>query len=469
MANVQLLFLSHEADELGIKAIQALSEEAKFNIKILQNGQSFSDVSVDNKSKLGVAFFADPGEVRKHALRAASHRVEKVPAWAEGCSFSVALKKDNPKAVQSVARQLSMWEGMASLTEIAPWGQIPTGADNFELFREWVRRAFGVDPDELNIIYQPPKLSPAVLRKMRQLLNSFCFSPTLVSDIIRSVQNVGTELDIGYVAKTVKFFKEMVSGNKNFNIQLGAQTERFLTSVWKGYLGKPVELVIPVCPAWSHDEQGYTFKTVDENSTGVAYQMMIERLEQFIPFFQKLDIRVNITILVGDIEWFDVRKGDYKTLQEDITEYEFMRRISVQTGLIRADLQRRGLQQSEVQAFLEVFPRDEFLDRCAEERSKFEAMLKTSEWVQGTFDYIMEFEAPLYTKQCGIRVDPKNPHPQVKDAALDDIRLYLTFVGLIQEMYGEQNLCFFTQSDPFMGFYRSVPHVGWKVPRKGAF
>ena len=124
---------------------------------------------------------------------------------------------------------------------------------------------------------------------------------------------------------------------------------------------------------------------------------------------------------------------------------------------------------SNMGAFLKVFPRDEFLDRCAEERSKFEAMLKTSEWVQGMFDYIMEFEAPLYTKQCGIRVDPKNPHPQVKDAALDDIRLYLTFVGLIQEMYGEQNLCFFTQSDPFMGFYRSVPHVGWKVPRKGAF
>ena len=365
-----------------------------------------------------------PGPDVKGSSRLASHRITR-PGWAEGCQFVIAVhpggKSKPAKLVHAWTRMLDEFN-VHNLGRQAPWGFMPTGQDNFSLYEQWVR-SLGHDPTELGLEWRPKptlRLSKQEVRTWRRRLAALGLTKGMVESVIRSIQIFPADIPVPEerVFSLVKQLNILLI--QHFKVNEGKQVEQILGVFWRALAGETIQVVAPVCPAWTHDAEGYTFCGLEDGSRGVCYEMFSPGFNAFVQFCREADLAVQADVLVGDIEWFDI--GEYRGLS-DMTRERFMGQIQAQVELIRSDLALRGIPCT-VRGFLDAIPEDHYVETRAAKRAEYAGMLDRSGWIQRHFRYVAEVEAPLYAKQCGVPVDPDKLSPEVREALVDDVSHY---------------------------------------------
>lgn len=411
-----------------------------------------------------------PSLKRGGSSRLASHKIQG-PKWSAGCQFLIAL---HPRSKSPPSKLVTRWTGVLEefgnpgrLGRVAPWGCLPTDQDNFAAYVEWVRQV-GLDPDELGLKWSPKpqnRLSKQEVRTWRRQLTSGGLTKGLVESVIRSIQLFPADIPVSEkrVLRVVKQFKVLLA--THFKVNEGQQVEQILAVLWRALAGQPIQVVAPVCPAWTYNDQGYTFCGLEPGSRGVCYDMFTPGLSAFVQFCREAGLDFQADILVGDIEWFDI--DEYRSLQ-GMTRERFMGQVAEQVALIRADLEARCIRGT-VRGFLQAIPEDHYVTTRAAKRAEYVGMLGRSGWIQRHFTYVAQVEAPLYAKQCGVAVNPDHLSPEVREAVVDDVSHYLTFSHLLaREVHRGSNVLFLVQSDPFTVLYKDYAYMPWK-PRTGAF
>ncbi len=473
---MEIKFLADKNDKNACLAVAVLEELGQKTLVFEENP---AIVKVEPKSEETlVAIFTAPEAkmIRQgHASRTASHRaMEFAPLWASPCKMLIAVTDDfrdtNLKAMaREWVRVVSNLEKV-NLASEAPWGPKPVGEKRFNLYKSWIEKHLGQNPESLNLHHVPrpvPNFNDAQVKEIRKELLKARKDKSVIYEIVRTAQTSRNPVSVEKTALTgVKLLDLMAE--KRILIESDLQIQRFLNCLWRGVLGESLQLVIPLCPAWTYDENGYNFCGLEENSQGICYEMMSPELNYFLSFLKELNINPRLLIWVADIEWLDLEGGAYVAMQGSWPKEKFMAYIQKQCELVAQDLTSRGV-NAEVKPLLKLFPEDEYLREQTLQEKLYLSQLESFE-TRKHFSNILKIEAMLYKKQCGVSVvDPHNPHPRVKDALVKDIVTQLAPLALLTKSFAGSNYLFFLQNGPFAQLYQNVPYVLWRVSRKGAF
>ena len=288
----------------------------------------------------------------------------------------------------------------------------------------------------------------------------------LIYRIIKTAQNTSHSVSVENTILTGTRLIDLVT-EKRILIESDLQVERVLNCLWRDLLGENLKIIVPLCPAWTHDKDGYNFCGLEENSRGICYEMMSPELEYFVSFLQEFKVNPRLLVWVADIEWFDLESGAYTAMQGSWPKEKFMSYVEKQCELVTADLTLKGI-SAEVKPLLRIFPEEKYLREQAVQEKLYSISLESLE-TRKHFSNTLKMEAILYKKQCGVSVDPQNPHSEVKKALTKDMVAHLTPLSLFLKLYSNLNYLFFLQSGPFTQLYQNVPYVLWRVSRKGAF
>ena len=425
-----------------------------------------------------VAVFTSPEPKlirRSHASRTASHRsMEYSPEWSSFCQMLVAVAQDFKDT--NLTSMVKEWVRIASNLEIVelgkttPWGPKPVSEKRFNLYREWLKKHLGLCPDSLNLSFTPrpsPNFKDDEVKVIRNALR-MKKDKRLAHKIIKTAQSTSYPVGVENTVLTGTRLVDLIL-EKRILIESDSQVERILNCLWRNLLGESLQIIIPLCPAWTYDENGYNFCGLEENSRGVCYEMMSPELNYFISFLKGLGIKPKLLIWVADIEWLDLESGAYTAMQGAWPKERFMSYVEKQCELVAADLDSKGV-NAKVKPLLRIFPEEDYLQEQAAQEKAYLGQLELSPETRKHFSNTLKMEAMLYKKQCGVSVvDPRNPHPKVKKALIKDVVAHLTPLSLFLNLYSGLNYLFFLQSGPFAQLYQKVPYISWRISRKGAF
>ncbi|MBI2676494.1 MAG: hypothetical protein HYX21_00865 [Candidatus Yanofskybacteria bacterium] len=465
------------ADKNDKNACQALGVLEKSGQEVSVFEKSIQNIKLQPEAQeILVAVFTSPEPKlikRGHASRTASHRLmEYSPEWASSCQMLIAVAQDfkDTNLNGMVKEWLKIVNNLENveLAKVAPWGPKPVSEKRFNLYCEWLEKRLGLSSESLNLNFTPrpsPNFTDGEVKIIKNALR-VKKDKRLTYRIIKTAQStpypVGVESTILTGTRLIDLILE-----KRILIESDLQVERILNCLWRGLSGKSLQIIIPLCPAWTYDENGYNFCGLEENSKGICYEMMSPELNHFLSFLKELNLNPKLLIWVADIEWLDLEGGAYVAMQGSWSKEKFMSYVQKQCELVAQDLASRSI-SGEVKPLLKVFPEDEYLREQAAQEKLYLSQLKSSE-TKKHFSNTLKMEAVLYKKQCGVFVDPVNPHPKVKDALIKDMVSHLAPLALLTKLYANDNYLFFLQSGPFAQLYEKVPYVLWRVLRKGAF
>lgn len=303
------------------------------------------------------------------------------------------------------------------------------------------------------------RLSKPAIMEWRRRLKEEGFRPETINSMVTSLERSPAKLDLNpdRLVPLLRRLTRFLAGGQ-FNLADGLELESILGVVWSGFSGQTIQLSVPVCPAWSYNSSGYTFCGLQAGSRGVCYDMLSPILVSLTNFFRQEGLAYHLDIQVADVEWFDIES--YQGAQS-MTRETFMAQVAEQVSLIQADLRTRQL-TGRARTFLEVIPEQPYLDLRAAKRAEHEAKLG-EDLVRREFRHLLYTEAGLYAKQCRVAVNADNPHPKVKEAALDDISNYLAYAfHLAERVYSGHNLLFLVQADAFRTLYRPHAYLPWR-------
>ena len=248
-----------------------------------------------------------------------------------------------------------------------------------------------------------------------------------------------------------------------FHLSGAQETQPVLNALARAWDGEVLELVAPVCPAWSHNPRGYTFSGLQEGSRGVTYDLFAPILSTLVAQLQQAQLPIRLHIQVADVEWFGVEK---MPLMRGTSRETFMRQIQDQMRLIGQDLDARGLGAT-VQSFLQIMSEQDYLARSAACRARFMQSLSEPPPVNGPsprmlLDRLINTEGGMYRQQTRtLFVGVGNP--DVEDAALYDIGDYMAYASAMGTVaFAERNLLLLVQTDAFCAFYRPYPVLPWR-------
>jgi hypothetical protein len=409
-------------------------------------------------------------------VRLAAHRLDP-PDWARPAMFPVEVRREingKTEPLKSVLEISRVHFDYIELSRRTPWGgQLPTSEENFSQYCDWLRRA-GVDPEQRRVEYRPKSISPAKRHFWTRELMNGCgigrpYADSVVKAAIAQERDCEDRQEMARVMEIARVMKKVILEGNHIILEPGLQTQLFVEFVLEAQASpRGARVVAPVCPAWSYNERGYTFTTVYGDRCGVCYDMMAASLEQTVYFFQQLGLDAQVTLVVGDVEWFDLFDGSYMTTESCIDRATFMERINGQVGCIRRDVEVRGLEGVSVFPLLGLVDEVQYLEARESEREKYEKELAASESERRSLANLITMERTLYSKQCACLIpDPENPPERVRKAAVDDIVVNRALSALMRSRVGEKAL-FLVESDPFRLQYKNYPHLGWRSTIPGA-
>ena len=473
-----LCFLASKSDDSACRALKILEDLGQEVLTFDEKTIEIKEKKIAAKFLIGVFSSPNPKLIlRGHLSRLASHRIMgNSPLWAKNCHLLIAVRqefKENSDLVRMVKEWLKVAENFnpLNLSKTAPWGVLPTSPQRFFLYQGWVKKHLSLDPYALGIKFVPgqnnfAEIPPTEIGKIKQALATGQ-NKKLIGKIMRTARTTSSPVNTDVIIKTgLKLIS--LAQEKRVLIESSDEIEKNLSCWWKALSGETLKIIVPLCPAWTHDENGYTFCGLEENSKGVCYEMLAPELDYFLSFLKDLDVPHELLVWVADIEWLDLQSGTYESIQSGWTKERFMSTVEKQCQLVVEDLKNKKI-TADVKPLFSIFSEAEYLVEQAKQEEKYLKTLEDSLEARGYFINTLKLEAMLYKRQCGLHVDHRNPHPKIKDALVKDIVSHLAPLNLAQNFYRNSNIMFFLQSGPFTQLYAEVPYVAWRMQRKGAF
>src|SRR3989338_5499737 len=473
---MNIRFVAEKNDKNACQALGVL-EKLGQEISIFEKDTQDAKLRPETGEVLVAVFTSpEPKLIRQgHASRTASHRsMEYRPEWASSCQMLIAVTQDFGDT--NLTGMVKEWVKIANnletveLGKTTPWGPKPVSEKRFNLYREWLKKHLGLCPDSLNLNFTPrpsPNFKNDEVKIIRNALR-MKKDKRLTHKIIKTAQSTPHAVSVENTVITGTGLIDLVL-EKRILIESDLQVERILDCLWRSLSGESLQIIIPLCPDWTYDENGYNFCGLEENSRGICYEMMSPELNYFCSFLAKFGIRPKLLIWVADIEWLDLESGAYTAMQGSWPKEKFMSYIEKQCELVSNDLVSKGI-SAEVKPLLKIFPEEDYLQEQTVQEKLYLSQLELSSETRRHFSNTLKMEAMLYKKQCGVSVvDPHNPHPKVKDALVKDIVTQLAPLALLTRLLADSNFLFFLQNGPFAQLYEKVPYVLWRVSRKGAF
>lgn len=488
---MSVLFCTSESDRLGLEAVTILSTLGH-NTAVLGCHEFAPLVSAaiftrENPRGDGL------GCSRSIARLAAHRQSDLAPEWAQSALFPVAVRQPPQQerlkrlkaSMANLAELLGNCPNLTKIQEIiadhAPWGELPTAADNFEKYRSWISNRCGVDPDAAGILHQSGRLTRV---EQNELLNILSAEDALGFSLAKE-RGYGQAF-IRAISKTEAFefhnhshrkiicelaalVRQQLIDSEHLALQPGSQTVQLVRCLLTAVLtNSEVRIVAPTCPAWAHDGTGYTFGTIHGDQKGICYEMMIEPLVRLCQFLATANISFKATVIVADDEAYDVHtKECVGCLELD----EFVARVRSQTDLISSDLQQRS-DSINATTFLSLVSRQEY-ERVREEQTLvLTGLLANDRVTQYRFRNILNLERRLYGRLCGEvanEIDPVRPSVAVQQEVFWDLLSHMVWRQLIPSVFPGTEICFVVQGDPFQSLYSDQAHVGWRYTRQGVF
>ena len=438
---MEQVFFAHHKDRMAVEAVKSLLDLG-CRAQIMTNGQTVPRECV---AVFSLAKDANCGR-NKAKVRMAAHRLQEfAPSWAQASWLPVGVRRLSKEALQYVARLRSFDPRQFDLNCMAPWGPVPRDVDNFSAYCDWIKRSLLLDPQSLGVHWQADVFNQHTRIKMERGL---CSSEALgvnfgrrgyAASCVRGAglcrkfdpENSVHRWHLTRIAEAIRqYILESTDNGCGNGLQLssGLQTSALVKELLHAILSeKPVTIYIPTCPPWSYNETGYTFGRVCSGSRGICYDMMIKPMMGLIKFFRHLNIAVQPTLVIGDVEWFDLQDGAY-SLDEPADEAEFMESIAEQSKLLAEDLVSRKVDNARVTTALSLCGKEEYLRlRSALQSAVREQVAESGSSTQRLLRNVIDLQRRLYARQCRMRfeeIDAADPPTAVREAAISDVVVY---------------------------------------------
>src|SRR3989344_3171903 len=209
-------------------------------------------------------------------------------------------QKSRPKDMCKEWVKIAMSLTTIDLSKSTPWGSLPTAPTNFKLYREWICDRLHQDPQRIGVQFVTPinNISRPEIEKIRNSLRAHK-DKRLTDRVIMLARTTPNPVSIENIIQTGSELIEMTK-KKRLLVESCLQFELTLKCLWKAISGQPLLIIAPLCPAWTHDENGYTFCGLEENSKGICYDMMSPELDYFLGFLKNLEINYKLLGWIAD-------------------------------------------------------------------------------------------------------------------------------------------------------------------------
>ncbi len=459
------LFVCLKGDEQAILVLKIL-EEMHQKTLVIEAEPEIETASLGNELLIGI--FTSPDTkliVRGHLSRIASHRLLlHAPEWSKKCHLFVALREsfDEKARLKEMCREwIRVFSGLSTNTLgiAAPWGSLPTSPTNFSLYREWISKSLRLSPDDLGINFISPikNLSLAEVKIIRNRLKNKK-NKRLTDHIIRTAQKTANPVSIEDLIFIGSKLIDLTEEGR-LKIDSSSQFEMVLNCLFQALSGNILRIMAPLCPAWTHNETGYTFCGLENDSCGRNYQKMKSELDYFIKFLEELGVNYELIIWVADIEWFNIME-DPSASEAGMVKKDFMETIARQCELVESDV-KKYCKDVKVEPFLRIFAEEEYLRTVASEKEKFIKTFTTSASTRKYFENTLKIKLGSYQRHYDLSQTSKEPHPRAKNALVRDMLAHLAPLVLFQKANADSNFMFLLQNEPFTQLYKDVPWISW--------